>query len=1080
MGNIIGEVFKDYVDKQVNIRQNNLAVANRSTDLLLEQNAKSAWIKLTSSILIADRAKFDIPQDIPDLAKYFTLFGGTAINRTPIGGLGAYNNPKFGFEQGYRPAPGISSLETKNRNRGSVRETTIKLTAYSREQFYYIDLLYLRLGYSVLIEFGHSLYYDNSNTFQQFADSQTLTDAFLGAGEASDYKGNHLSLLTKIEERRKSTGGNYDAIFGQIRNFDWSFTPEGSYDITLSVISYGDVIESLKANTISDSNATAPVVAEKATDGEPSTEEQLQQAKTDEKVIELLKELDTVGNLFYNLKESLSLYGNKINNTETGAHTLNTLTSIAAFSAKDMTIVSDDEKYYAYDAIAVVGEGFGIGYHYYIRLGAFLQYLWEQGMIYVDADRTIPLLKLDNEVTGSFIYQTPYTVSSNPAVCIVKNKVQLIGQEGDVNTTVFEEIPYNGRFYTDNPKYPDAGLLMNVYVNMAYILKEANSIKDSKNKVFFYDLINKICKGIESSLGGVNTLEPVIDETECRLYIVDQHIIPSKQNEQPPGTLFNIYGVTPGDKGTFVQDFGIKTSITNALATTITIGAQAGGGIKGEDATAFSKWNRGLVDRVLIVKDNKSSAKDQKQADEALKVLANRHLATENEYITYVNNLKSYIWNQEKGDEFTSILSNIISFKENAKGLQENNTTGGDIGFLPINLNLTFTGLSGIKIYQKFRVENTFLPYNYPETLHFIVTGISHQIDGNKWITKIDTNAIPSTTIVNTGEVGTISRTGASSANGSTISSNVGTGTNTAPTTVAGNINYPAATASRLRLRLDRVSDNGIQTLGKLKVYAADGITVIYTIDTVERSWKGNANKISCIPPGTYRITKSKMGNHPDWGYLVHLSDPRHRAGVYIHTGTKPEHSEGCILVGAYQTGNIQKIMQALFPDGAPVETFKFEIYGVPNKSYVDVRDDTVYAGPTATDRLADTTEPSRKKYVEYANILNKVLNQNDAYDNGKPLLKAMVGDNDNEEGAVKRFKELVGLSTNPSVKWFNQVSLGALLPAHKVLFQEQFNILMDNILRANNTYVFRTPAVRPPTKYGSISITMKPDFGRK
>ena len=1071
MGNIIGEAFKKYVDKQVTVRQNNLGVANRSTDLLLEQNAKSAWIKLTSSILIADRAKFGVPEDIPDLAKYFTLFGGTAINKTPIGGLGAYNNPKFGFEQGYRPAPGITSLETKNRNRGSVRETTIKIKAYSREQFYYIDLLYLRLGYSVLIEFGHSLYYDNNNTFQQFADSQTLTSEFLGTKEASDYKGDHHKLLLKIEERRASTCGNYDAIFGQIRNFDWSFTPEGYYDITLSVISYGDVIESLKANTISDSNATAPTVAEKAEDGEPSTEEQLQQAKTDTEVIELLKDLDTVGNLFYNLNRSLGLYGNKVNDSN-GAWSLSTLTDISAFKATG--------SYYTHDAIAVVGSGFGVGFHYYVRFGAFLQYLWEQGMIYIDADGNVPLLTLDNEVESNLIYKTPYTVSSNPAVCIVRNKVQLVGQEGDVDTIVFEEIPLNGSFYNADPKYQDCGFLMNVYVNMAYILKEANGIKDSKNKVFFYDLIEKICKGIESSLGGVNTLEPVIDETECRMHIIDQHIIPSVQNELPLGTLFNIYGVTPGDKGTFVQDFGIKTSITNALATTITIGAQAGGGIKGEDATAFSKWNRGLVDRVLIVKDNKSSTKDQKQTDEALKVLANRHLATENQYITYVNNLKNYIWNQEKGDEFTSILSNIISFKENAKGLEQGNTTGGNIGFLPINLNLTFTGLSGIKIYQKFRVENTFLPYNYPETLQFIVTGISHQIDGNKWITKIDTNAIPSSTIVNTGEVGTISRTGASTANGSSASSNVGTGTGTTPTTVAGKINYPAATANRLRLRLDRISDNGTQTLGKLKVYAADGTTILHTIDTIERPWKGNANKISCIPPGTYRVTKSKMGNHPDWGYLVHLSDPRHRAGIYIHTGTEPEHSEGCILVGAYQTGNIQKIVQALFPDGAPVETFKFEIYGQEGKSYVDERDGTVYAGPTATERLADTTEPSRKKYVEYANILNKVLNQNDAYDNGKPLLKAMVGDNDNEEGAVKRFKELVGLSTNPSVKWFNQVSLGALLPAHKVLFQEQFNILMDNILRANNTYVFRTPAVRPPTKYGSISITMKPDFGRK
>src|SRR6056300_1532451 len=200
MGNIIGEGFKDYVIDQIDQRQKNLARKDRSTKLLQEQNSKSAWIKLTSSILISDRAKFNIPGSIDDAAKYFTLFGGTSINSKPLGGLDSYT--KFGFEQGYRPMPGILSLETKNRNRRSVRETTIQMRAYSREQFYYVDLLYLRLGYSVLVEFGNSLYYDNDNTYQKFTDAQTVTADFLGEG-ASKYKGDHYALLNAIEKKRE-------------------------------------------------------------------------------------------------------------------------------------------------------------------------------------------------------------------------------------------------------------------------------------------------------------------------------------------------------------------------------------------------------------------------------------------------------------------------------------------------------------------------------------------------------------------------------------------------------------------------------------------------------------------------------------------------------------------------------------------------------------------------------------------------------------------------------------------------------------------------------------------------------------
>ena len=161
MGNITGESFKDYVAKQITTRQKNLGDASRSNSQLLQQNANSAWIKLTSAIVVKNTEKFGYDADI---AQKYALFGGTLAGSTVLGGLSAYT--QFGQEQGPRPAPGITSFETKNRNRGSVRESTIQIKAYNRTQFDLLDVLYLRLGYSVLIEFGNSLYFDNNNVFQ--------------------------------------------------------------------------------------------------------------------------------------------------------------------------------------------------------------------------------------------------------------------------------------------------------------------------------------------------------------------------------------------------------------------------------------------------------------------------------------------------------------------------------------------------------------------------------------------------------------------------------------------------------------------------------------------------------------------------------------------------------------------------------------------------------------------------------------------------------------------------------------------------------------------------------------------------
>jgi hypothetical protein len=135
------------------------------------------------------------------------------------------------------------------------------------------------------------------STFQKFTDDKTLTFDFLG-DQVSKFKGDHQTLLSTIEERRDSAAGNYDAVFGQIRNFDWTFTPEGYYDITLSIISFGDVLESLKAN-VQNSDDTSSPDTEESTENKPID---ISKAKTDKEIIDTLKNLDSIGNLAWKIK----------------------------------------------------------------------------------------------------------------------------------------------------------------------------------------------------------------------------------------------------------------------------------------------------------------------------------------------------------------------------------------------------------------------------------------------------------------------------------------------------------------------------------------------------------------------------------------------------------------------------------------------------------------------------------------------------------------------------------------------------------------------------------------------------------
>jgi hypothetical protein len=61
---------------------------------------------------------------------------------------------------------GIKKAEIKHENRGSLRRATVQIKAFNRVQFDIIDVLYLRLGFNILLEWGHSMYYDDKGILQ--------------------------------------------------------------------------------------------------------------------------------------------------------------------------------------------------------------------------------------------------------------------------------------------------------------------------------------------------------------------------------------------------------------------------------------------------------------------------------------------------------------------------------------------------------------------------------------------------------------------------------------------------------------------------------------------------------------------------------------------------------------------------------------------------------------------------------------------------------------------------------------------------------------------------------------------------
>ena len=144
------------------------------------------------------------------------------------------------------------------------------------------------------------------------------------------------------------------------------------------------------------------------------------------------------------------------------------------------------------------------------------------------------------------------------------------------------------------------GRLMNIYLNYDFISKSLTAnTKDGKLSI--YKFFERICDGINSALGNVNNIEPIINDDKIITFI-DQNPIPGYlETIEPKNSIVDleVYGYN-NSKSTanFLKNINFKTSITPQLASMITIGTTAGGSsTKNEDGTAFSNWNKGLKDR---------------------------------------------------------------------------------------------------------------------------------------------------------------------------------------------------------------------------------------------------------------------------------------------------------------------------------------------------------------------------------------------------------------------------------------------------------------------------------------------------
>ena len=264
---IFKETFPKFVTDQLEIREEVIASGtgrkkrgdfgfgekNRSTEFYTYSANKQCVIRLSSAVDIIDpsiwseetgggssvAAQWVLESGIQDKGSELLNKQRRGFSTPGVGSAYGDSAIKSDAKDGYGivPMPGITSATVRTKSAyGSLREGKVNFVCHNRRQLEVLELLYMRPGYSLMLEWGWNPYIDNDgnatnwNYIQNFFDQKTTT----------------ADLEKQILKKKEDTGGNYDALIGYCKNFTYKLRADGGFDCTTEIIAKGEVITSIK------------------------------------------------------------------------------------------------------------------------------------------------------------------------------------------------------------------------------------------------------------------------------------------------------------------------------------------------------------------------------------------------------------------------------------------------------------------------------------------------------------------------------------------------------------------------------------------------------------------------------------------------------------------------------------------------------------------------------------------------------------------------------------------------------------------------------------------------------------------
>ena len=687
---ILGQSIGGKLTSQIKARQGKHGATIRDKETLGLLNSNTAWVKLRSGVntvskqtsLNGLKAIGSTPSGNSSLAKSLILTGGVLNGSTQRAGIGTtsttggakayHNSPSTGF----RPMPGITGVSSKSKGTfGTLREAEVSFKVWSKEDFDNIERLYFRVGFSCLLEYGHSVYLTNGGSIETFTNAKTVRNSTWFGSKSPK------SIDREIDQLRESTDGNYEGIFGFISNFNWKLNNDGSYDCSVTIISKGIIMEGLAEGKTSDglSAEEREALAEKQAESNREENKSIYHA-----VLKGIEAQKGVEGFFRDLLSSSGCtgLGNQLQNHK--AFGLDV--SIGRFTNFILKLLNDN--------IFMV----------YIPLRALL-----------DICNKFNIMKgPDGEPICGFNINNNEKFSTFPGHFTVDPLVALPPRvpSGEFS---FAQISREGL----HSKFTQSDNILDIMLTSQFIKSKMEDLQQSAQEpgTGIFDFIKNILTDINFAFGNIPTLELMYRDLNGGEYFVVDRGMP--QATSSPGRI-DLSGLT-----TTVTNIDVNSKLSSQMKSMVSIAAQGNTGNYKDNLDSILKFNAGVVDRNYLSKHQNSGTK---QADPNVEPFRKRFEEAWENF-----NDKDVIDPEKFNEMRTEAIAQLT--RDYKRGNANKLSAGIPV---PIELSITLKGISLFKIGEVFAVNTAIMPAKYKD-YGFIITAVDHTIENGQWMTNVGT-----------------------------------------------------------------------------------------------------------------------------------------------------------------------------------------------------------------------------------------------------------------------------------------------------------------------------------------------------